>query len=492
LAASRTDLLSPAAIRARLDHRFDLLVGGGSDAAERQQTLRAAIDWSFELLSADQRTFFARLGVFAGPFELDAALTVAGDELANPLELLATLVKQSMVNRAGADRYRLLDTLRAYSLEVLADLDADDTRERHAAFFTELAERGEAAIRGHDQLVWLERFRSDVNNFRAAIEWSLLTGSVDRAARQAGALSWFWTLNGMLTEAIEHLERLVSIEDLSPVVRARCSWGYALLAASLGRLEAARDAGELAVRLGKECDDPASTAYGLNATAVAEWALGNHERSLHAHHEAIELLEPIDDQWGLAICKVLRARTLFDRRDPDAPHVARQGVEHARLAGDLHVLGIALTQIAQLAIAEGDSDAAITAASEALDLQEQIGYTEGTVSALHILGQARRLAGHADTARQLHGRALALASRIGHAAAMCEALEDLARTEATDDPGLAHVLLRASRTEREARNLPLRQRDAEELAHLEQALSTASDAPTADRPFATLVTELSS
>jgi predicted ATPase len=490
LAAARTDLLSPAAIRSRLTDRFDLLVDGGADAAERQQTLRAAIDWSFELLTSEQRTFFARLGVFAGTFDLDAALVVAGAGLPNALEQLASLVKQSMVTRAGSDRYRLLDTLRAYALDVLAELDADDARARHASCFTDLAERGEIAIRGPDQLEWLDQFRSDINNFRAALEWSMLTGDVGRAARLAGALAWFWTLNGMLTEAVAHLERLVSLEDIPAATRAKCVWGYALLAASLGRLETARDAGYLAAELGRGCGDLAGTAYGLNAAAVAEWALGRHGRSLQAHADAIELLAKLEDQWGLAGCKVLQARTLFDQHDPDAAQVAREGVEHARRAGDLHVLGIALTQIAQLAIADGDPAGAVSAAAETLDLQEQIGYTEGTVSALHVLGQAQRLAGNVEEARALHRRALALASRIGHAAATCEAMEDLARAEAQEQPGFACTLLRAARAEREARGLPLRQRDAEDLVGLESALQSTEDAACRDRAFTSLVTEL--
>jgi predicted ATPase/DNA-binding SARP family transcriptional activator len=489
LAAARADLLSPAAIRSRLTDRFQLLVDGGVDAAQRQQTLRAAIDWSYELLTAEQRTFFARLGVFAGGFTLDAALAVAGSGLADPLESLASLVKQSMVTRAGADRYRLLDTLRAYALDVLAELDADDTRGRHAAYFTEFAERGELAIRGPDQMEWLEHFRSDVNNFRAALEWSLLTGDVDRAARQAGALAWFWTLNGMLTEAIEHLERLATLEELPAGVRSKCTWGYALLAASLGRLETSRDAGYLAAELGRKSDDPASTAYGLNAAALAEWALGNPDRSLDAHREAIQLLTTVEDHWGLAVCKVLQARTLFDHHDPAASGVADEGAEHARRCGDLHVLGIALTQIAQIALAEDDASRATEAATEALELQERIGYTEGTVSALHVLGHAHRAAGNVDVARDLHRRGLTLASRIGHAAAMCEAMEDLARAEADENPEVARTLLHAARIERDARNLPLRERDAEELDDLETSLSSArGDAQ--DRSFTSLVAEL--
>ena len=489
LAAARADVLSPAAIRSRLQDRFGLLVDGGVAVAERQQTLRAAIDWSFELLSADQRTFFARLGVFAGTFDLDAALSIAGEGSDAPLELLASLVKQSMVARGGNDRYRLLDTLRAYALDVLADLDADETRNRHAGYYVQRAEEGELEIRGPDQLDHLDRFRSDLNNFRAALEWGLSTGDTTSAARLAGALAWFWTLNGMLTEAIQHLERLIEIDDVPPPTRAKCLWGYALLASSLGRLETARAAAYRAVVVAGP-SDTAGTAYGLNAAAVAEWALGNHGRSLDAHRQAITLLDQLDDPWGLAVCHVLQARTLFDLGDDTAAAVARIGVGHARRAGDRHVLGIALTQIAQIAIAGHDAAAAISAASEALALQERIGYTEGIVSALHVLGHAHRASGDTHAARQHHQRALGLAARIGHAAAMCEAVEDLASDELTERPAVAAALLRAARAERARRELPLRQRDAQQLAQLEQALTALGEHGSDDRSFSELVDEM--
>jgi tetratricopeptide (TPR) repeat protein len=345
-------------------------------------------------------------------------------------------------------------------------------------------------IRGVNQLAWLDEVRSDINNLRAALEWCLLTGDTSRAARLAGALAWFWTLNGMLTEAIQHLERLIEVPDLSPPVRARCLWGYALLAASLGRLETAREAGYRAAEVARGCDD-VGTAYGLNAAAVAEWALGNHMRSLDAHREAIALFDELDDRWGLAVCNVLLARTLFDLDDPTADGVATAGVDHARRAGDRHVLGIALTQVAQIAIARGDGAAAVAAASEALALQERIGYTEGIVSALHVLGQAYRLRGDLEAAREQHRRALALASRIGHAAAVCEAVEDLARDHALDRPDLAVELLHAARSDRTRRRLPLRERDARELADLERTLTTASGMTTiADRSFNDLVSEM--
>jgi hypothetical protein len=210
---------------------------------------------------------------------------------------------------------------------------------------------------------------------------------------------------------------------------------------------------------------------------------------MDAHREAILLLEKVDDPWGLAVCNVLLARTLFDLGDPKAADVARDGVEHARRAGDLHVIGIALTQIAQIGMAGGEARAAVGRASEALGLQERIGYTEGVVSALHVLGEAHRSNGDLDPARHAHRRALALASQIGHAAAMCEAVEDLARTEARERPAAAGMLLRAAREERDRHGLPLRQRDAEELARLEDTLAGRSEARE-DRTFGELVEEL--
>ena len=189
--------------------------------------------------------------MFAGTFGLDAALAVAGAGLEAPLELLASLVKQSMVARAGHDRYRLLDTLRAYALESSPSSTPTRPVTVTPTSTSQLAEQGEVAIRGPDQLAWLDQFRSEINNFRAALEWCLLTGDTTRAARLAGALAWFWTLNGMLTEAIQQLERLVDIDEVPPPIRAKCLWGYALLAASLGRLETARDAGYRAAEIAR-------------------------------------------------------------------------------------------------------------------------------------------------------------------------------------------------------------------------------------------------
>jgi len=490
LAAARADVLTPASIRARLQNRFDLLVEGRRDLAARQQTLRAALDWSFELLDPGQRRFFARLGAFAGSFDLEAAVTVAGHDFTDPLSLLSSLVRHSLVTVVGDDRYRLLDTLRAYAVELLGE--DEDTRLRHAQFFTEFAESAEQKIVGPEQIGWLDKLRSDVPNLRAAIEWSFNRGEQELAARLAGALGWFWTLEGMLAEAIDYLERAAAMATVPALVRSKALWGFSLLAASLGQLERARRAGEESASLAREAGDDFGCARGLNALAVAEWALGNLDGAAQAHDEAIARLTSTEDVWALGVCMALRARTAVDAGDAGASEMAHAALPVARASGDRHVIGIALEQIAQLELAAGHTDAAVDAARECLGMQEAVGYTEGTVAALHTLALSLAAAGEIKEARLLHLRALSLASRIGHAAALCEALEGLAALAATDDDYRETIrLLEVAQRERRARDLPLRVPDRNRLDRLRRAAEAAlgpeavTDIEAATTPLAT-------
>ena len=504
LAAARADVLTPAAIRARLENRFEFLVDGGRDLAARQQTLRSAIDWSFDLLEDDQRRFFARLAVFAGSFGLDAAISVAGDGFRDPLGLLASLVRQSMVVVVGDDRYRLLDTLRAYAAGLVegppgpAAEDAVAIRRRHAEYYATRAEVADSRIRGPGQAASLSDLRTDLPNFRTALQWSLGCGQGQLAARLTGALAWFWTLSGMLDEAVQYHDRAMAVPDLPVLVRAKVLWGGGLLAASLGHLERARALGAESVRLAREAGDAAAIGAALNTLAVAQWALGECEAAVVSHAEAIRHFGVAGHDWGRAVCTVLRTRTALDTGEPGADRMAREALALARACGDQHVVGIALEQIARAELASGRPDAAAAAAAEALAAQESIGYTEGTIAALHLLGASRLASGRHAEARELHLRALALASRIGHAAAVCEAVEELARiavAERSSEEALR--LLRACREERRRRNLPRRppdQRALDELAcsapgqgGLDQLTATPAPAP---GPLAQLVKEL--
>jgi predicted ATPase/DNA-binding SARP family transcriptional activator len=458
LAAARADMLSPAAIRQRLEHRFDLLVDGARDVAPRQQTLRAAVDWSADLLDDEHRRFFARLAVFPATFDLDAANAVAAEpDGGDPFRMLTDLVRQSMVIVPGPDRFRLLDTLRAYAAELLADLDADATGHRHAAHYLALAEQGEVAIRGDDQRLWLERLRAAVPHHRAALEWLLSTGDTESAARLAGALGWFWVLDGMLSDAHHHLGQVVELPGLSDQVRAKVMWTLALAAGSLGDLQRCRTLGAAAADLGRTVGDDAIIGYGLNAMAVALWGSGELAESATLHEEAIGHFEAAGDVWGLAVCTVLRARTAVDSRDVSADAMASSGVDAARAAGDRHIVGIALEQLARVALNDGDPGRAAVLLQESLVAHGTIGYSEGMLSSLHLLGRAELANGDPIAARDHHMRALGIAVGIGHAAATIEAIDGLIMVAvALGDSQYAARLVSVVEAERAARQLPRR------------------------------------
>jgi predicted ATPase/DNA-binding SARP family transcriptional activator len=476
LAAARADVLSPHAIRHRLQNRFDLLVGGATDVAARQQTLRGAIDWSVELLSDEQRCFFARLGGFAGGFDLEAAEVVAGEGSEDSLNLLSSLVRHSMVAVDGGDRFHLLDTLRAYAAELLADLDADDTRRRHARHYTQVAERSESLVRGPEQGEALARLRAEVPNFRAALEWSLSIGDLDIATRLAGSLAWFWVLDGRLDVADRHLRRAIAIDSVPAETRAKVLWGYSLMVAGLGHLEEALETGEAGTALARHSGDSAAIGYGLNATAVAHWALGNLDAAVAAHDEAIERFLAAGDLWGESICRVLRARTALDRGDADAEARMQAGLAAARRCGDAHVIGIALGLLANLQANRGERDSAIKSAQESLRQQESIGYTEGIVAALHLLARLHLASGETGDAKNELLRSLRLAWKMQHAAAICEALEDLAQIASNDgDDRTAMQLLSAAERERTTRNLPVRPADRPMIDKLRSDLQFSTE-----------------
>src|SRR5512139_271523 len=222
LAAARVRALSVEQIAERLDDRFRLLTGGSRTALPRQQTLRALIDWSYQLLSEEERLLFRRLAVFVGGWTLDAAESVCGEERRgfDVLELLTRLVDKSLIyveHSGGESRYHRLETIRQYAREKLLDTEEVALlRDRHLAYFAGLAERAEQGLQGRAQKQWLRRLEAEHDNLRAALEWSLKSQPED-GLRIAAVLREFWDTHGHLTEARKWLETILNAtKDLLP------------------------------------------------------------------------------------------------------------------------------------------------------------------------------------------------------------------------------------------------------------------------------------
>src|SRR5262249_30366553 len=245
--------------------RLPLLTGGTSEAPARQQTLRATIDWSYQLLSDAEQTLFARLACFAGGCTLEAAERVCTASLDD----LGSLVDKSLLRERSSDlagrRFELLARTREYALDGFEQLpEADDVRRRHAEHFVALAEVAEPEILRADQARWLERLNADRDNFRAALESLLDRGDREAALRLIALLRRAWVAQGHLTETRRWLERaLAAATTVDPAIRAKAVYGLGRVALAQGEYDEARAHLLEAATLSREIGDAESLVFAL-------------------------------------------------------------------------------------------------------------------------------------------------------------------------------------------------------------------------------------
>src|SRR6266508_3106672 len=259
LAAARTRALAVEQIVARLDDAYRLLTGGSRSALPRQQTLRAAMDWSYDLLSVHEQAFFRRLSVFAGSFSLEAAEAIcAGDpgEAYDVLDVLSSLIDKSLVlmeQRSGAARYRLLETIRQYGQDKLQEeAEAAKVRRNHRDWYARLAEQAEAETLEARQKSVFDRLEAEHENLRAALGWSLEHQEAETAAQIGAAISRFWLLRGYMSEGRRWLERALSGFSEKNAVRVKALNIAAMLASLQDDNKTARTLVEESLELSRE------------------------------------------------------------------------------------------------------------------------------------------------------------------------------------------------------------------------------------------------
>ncbi|MBI1880268.1 MAG: helix-turn-helix domain-containing protein, partial [Chloroflexi bacterium] len=310
LAAARVKMLKVEQIAVRLADVFRLLTGGSRTAMPRQQTLRATIDWSYNLLPETERVLLRRLAVFAGGWSLAAAEAVCSKEGIEPeeiLELLTSLVNKSLIGverKQGADaRYRLLETIRHYATEKLLGAgEIEQLRERHRDWFLELAKRAEPELwRGRDQVGWLNRLETEHDNLRAALDWSLEAGQIEAGMRLAVALWQFWDERAYYQEGRNWLEAgLAQREHLPKTLLAQTLRAAGRLAAREHDFGLAEAYGEESLTLLRELGDKADLALAIRALATTIFTRGDLARSEPYDVENLALCRELGDKWGIA------------------------------------------------------------------------------------------------------------------------------------------------------------------------------------------------
>jgi len=297
LAAARTSVLSPAQILERLSQRLDLLKGG-RDSESRQQTLRATIEWSYELLTEKERRLFARLSVFAGGCALEAAADVAEADL----DTLQSLVDKSLIRFADG-RFWLLETIREFALERLEETGGgEDLRHRHTAYFLELAELAKPELQAWSSSIWFDRLEAEHDNIRAALGDPLEHGRTDVALRLGGAVWLFWLTRGYWSEGRRWLESaLAAGTESDPHLRFDALWGAGLLAVWQDDLERGRAAAEELLALAAETDSTRVRALGVHIAAVVASHRGDWDHAAQLHAESAQLARELGDSWLLSI-----------------------------------------------------------------------------------------------------------------------------------------------------------------------------------------------
>ena len=383
LAAARLTVLSPAALLARLQRRLPLLTRGPRDLPERQQTLRAAIAWSYDLLGAAEQRLFRQLAVFAGGFTLGAveALAEGGPGDIDPLDGISTLVGQSVVFvqplEETTPRYRMLETIREFGLERLeASGEAGQTRRRHAEFFRDLAERAEPMLLGTaGQRTWMAELEREHDNMRAALAWSLSAdGVLAVGVALAGALGWFWLMSGRLLEAQSWYAGLLPRREQADdsLAWAEVLHGSALQLWGLGDLAQAAALEESAVGMFRSAGAGRWLSYGLALLARVRTGQERLDEARALLEEARAVWSQLETTYGQPFDAYLRyylGSTALVQGDADAARVyLESSLRDIEAAGDDLARGVVLASLGQLAAQRGEHDQARARFAEGLPL----------------------------------------------------------------------------------------------------------------------------
>ena len=453
LAAARVRLLPPAALLARLDRRLTLLTGGARDLPARQQTLRAAIAWSYDLLEAAERTIFARFAVFAGGFTLEAADAVCNVAGGLPIDLLDgidSLVQKSLLRQAdgpgGDTRFTMLETIREFAVEQLQTLpEAAALRQAHADAYLALAKSADwDDFAGQAEL--LDRLSADHANLRQAIGFYEAQGEEKLTpwVQLAAALVHFWWLRGHFTEGRQVLDRAISARGVVPDRDcAAAISGAAILAEAQGDIARAEALQEQALAMQRASGDMDGVARALTGLGEIARQRGDLATARTRHLEALEFWRRIEDKPGIA--GALLDVGLIQQLEGDyagAEPQLREGLALFRLVLDQTGEAHALNRLGLLAMSQGDLTTAIRTFGESLALWRELGNTQMIASDLHNLGEANHLSGSLEVAEGQYREALALFEELGDLRGRGFALTHLGLLALDrQDPGEANRLL---------------------------------------------------
>jgi predicted ATPase/class 3 adenylate cyclase len=416
LAAARIKMMSVDQISKRLDDRFRLLTGGARTALPRQQTLRALIDWSYDLLSENERLLLRRLSVFAGGWTLEAAEQICSGDgivISDVLDLLTQLVNKSLVvvmehSQSGETRYRMLETIRQYARERHLESGGSEViRDKHLAYFVKLAEQAEPELYRANQVFWLKRLEDELDNLRMALEWAL-TSDVQSGLRIMVLSRQFWLYRGHMQELgdwvwqfLERHETKNSLHAQAMAVYCRCTIDF----------EHARTTAEQSLQLARALADKDVEAYGLMSLGAVIALQGDLKEGIPLVEQSRDLYQALGNKLGQASAMSWLVLNHNDLAQTKA--VMLDALKLFRELGNLSGMANCLSLMAHRVIWTGDFSSPVAWLDEAMTIYRQLGDEAGQADTLNIQGSLAYWLGNYQQACMCYEEAVVLYDKVG-------------------------------------------------------------------------------
>ena len=442
LAAARLNTLSVTDLAVRLEDRFRLLVGGSRTSPSRQQTLRAAMDWSYDLLNDREKALLGRLSVFVGGWSLAAAEQVSSGvsppgerfEEGEVLDLLSSLVNKSLViaqTQQETPRYRLLETVRQYAYDrLMENAESKKVRERHRDYFLQLTEEVAPKLKGSEQKRWLDVLEEEHDNLRQALAFCLEEAEEGEAGlRLGGGLQQFWWTRGYLREGRERLTALLNHPSAQEHTKARANAlnGLGGAAYMQGDYTVAYSLFEESRTIYRELGDKQGEINSLINLGSVAGEQGDHVAARSLFSQSLDIAREVEDERGMAIALGNLGLLAHYQGDyPEADSLHKQNLAIQKKLGDKGGMAASLLNLGFVAGAQGDYDLARLLYEESLEIQQEVENKNGIANLLSNLGSVANEQGDYVKARSLQEESLKLVQELKDKSGIAYSLEALA------------------------------------------------------------------
>ncbi|HKP54674.1 MAG TPA: tetratricopeptide repeat protein [Chloroflexia bacterium] len=459
LAAAHVKALSPQAMLTRLEKRLPLLVGGARDLPARHQALRSTMEWSYDLLTEDERTLFRLISIFVVGFTLESAealwdnseFSILNFELTSTeaqefkiqnskftvLEGISALIDKSLIRRIdqpdGEVRFTMLETIREYGLEQLAaHAELEEVRQRHANHYLVMAETIEPELAGPTQGILMERMEREHDNLRAALTWAIERAEGEIGMRLGNALWWFWRVRGFLSEGRRWLDAVLALplplgEERFKLLRTAVLNGAGVIAYEQSDYAPAIRRHEESLALATQLGCKGGIAASLNNLGLIARAQGDYERARKLYEESLALRRELGDRWSIGINLENLGVVAGEQGDyGPAQALLEEGLSIRREFGDRRGIGLCLNSLGDVMRLQGDYERARTLHAEALTLHREVANKWGIADALSGLAEIAQHDGDYALARQHYVDSLTIRQELGDRPGIADGLEGLA------------------------------------------------------------------